>query len=158
MVSLARAAIPSLSPKQSSALILLVQLKEAHEELGWAIEHVDQLTSGPQPKDDALANARWRISQASLRRRALAVQINDFLSARLHGQDVANLGALRRSDLQLLRHSGLHVRVWTIHSIRDAWDSYCAASREIRTLMKTHLLLERKLLCPLLERVAHAVS
>ena len=60
MVSLARAALPPISPKQNSARILLVQLKGAHEELGWAIEHVDQLTSGPQPKDDAIANARWR--------------------------------------------------------------------------------------------------
>jgi len=158
MVSLARAALPPISPKQNSARILLVQLKGAHEELGWAIEHVDQLTSGPQPKDDAIANARWRISQASLRRRVLAVQINDFLSPRLYGQDVASLAALRHSDQQLMRHSGLHVRTWTIHSIRDAWDDYCAASRETRTLMQTHLLFERQLLCPLLERLAHAAG
>ena len=158
MASLARAALSPISPKQSSAWILLVQLKEAHEELGWAIEHVDQLTRGPQPTDDALANARWRISQASLRRRVLAVQINDFLGARLHGQDLASLGALRQSDQQLVRHSGLHVRTWTIHSIRPDWAGYCAASREIRMLMKSHLRLERQILHPLLERLANAAG
>ena len=121
MVSLARAALPLVSPKQSSAWILLVQLREAHEDLGWAIETIERLTLEPQPSDDALASARWRISQASLRRRTLAAQIGDFLAARLHGQDLQRLGALRQSDQELLRHSGLHIRTWTIHSVRHRW-------------------------------------
>ena len=154
MVSLARAGLPPILPKQASASILLVQLKEAHEDLGWAIENVEQLTGGTQPKDDVIANSRWRISQASLRRRVLAVQINDFLAARLHGQDLVRLAALRQSDQELVRHSGAHTRAWTIHSIRDSWAGYCAASRDIRKLMNAHLLLERQLLYPMLEGLA----
>lgn len=155
MTGVAREAY-NLEPAMNSASwTLLVQLKEAHEQLFREIANLDALTRGSQPEDSQFARARWQISQASLRRRTLAARIDDFLSARVGGQDLIQLRTLKGSDQQLLRQSAQHVATWTMHRTRQDWASYCNASCELQIRMKAHLLVERRMLEPLLMRLAH---
>lgn len=132
---------------------LLAQIGGAHEQLLREMERLDCLTLGSLPATSELTNARWQISQASLRRRSLSMRIVDFLSIRLKsGQDRLNL--FREADQAMMRRSAQHVGMWTIETIRRDWNGYCAASREVRMHMRAHLLLEKQTLYPQLEQLA----
>ena len=136
----------------SASSTLLVQIREAHEDLHFAVAHIDAITRCAFPEDASFSNARWRISQASLRRRTTAARIFDFLISRSHDQDNTDkLKSLQAADQQMMRRSAEHVCTWTAQSIRKNWQGYCDASRDLRTHMKSYLLAEQRTLYPLLE-------
>ena len=142
----------SKCPSQSSAL--LVQLSSAHEQLLGEMDNLDRLTLGSQCELQMLATGRWRIGQASLRRRSLASKTFDFLAGRLDGMDLMRLREVQTADQQIMRRSAAHVGNWTTQTICQNWKGYCEASRDIRMHMKAHILLERQSLYPPLERLA----
>lgn len=139
---------------QSVAWSLLKQLEYAHAQLLQEMETIDTITRGDRPNDGAFAGARWQISQASLRKRALVARIVDFLSARLDPQSALSVREVRVADQQLLRKSAVHVRSWPLTSIQDDWHGYCQASREIRGHMGAQILLEKQILLPRLVQTA----
>ena len=144
----------SLPQRQSESWTLLVQLASAHDQLADEIENLDRLTNGNEPDPGEITSGRWRISQASLKRRSLACRIFDFLAERLDGADLATLKTAQAADQQMMRRSADHVGNWTIRKICSDWQGYCAASRQIRNHMKAHIQMERQSLYSLLERLA----
>lgn len=117
MASAARGHFDQTQTQPSAAGTFLVQLKEAHQQLLEQMINLRDMTLGPLPDDAVLADARWRIGQASLRRRSLAASIFDFLSTRVDGHDFRSLRTLRLEDQMLLRCSVQHVSTWTSASI-----------------------------------------
>ena len=133
---------------------LLLKLQEANRKLLEEIANIEAMTNGPMPDDGVIANARWRISQASLRRRNVAASIHDYLSTRLEGPEFRSLRTLRLEDQFLLRRSAEHVSAWTSPSIAKDWAGYGKASRDIRRHMSAYMRAERSFIYPLLEQLA----
>jgi hypothetical protein len=143
-----------LTQRQAPAASLLAQLSGAHDQLMVEMENLERITHVPQPESGELTAGRWRISQASLKRRSLAARIQDFLSNRLDGADLQSVKKVQLADQDMMRRSARHVGAWTMQAISKDWRGYCDASHEIRAHMKAQILLERQLLFPLLEKLA----
>ena len=143
-----------LSSNHSQSWTLLVQLSSAHDQLIAEMENLDRLTLGPTPELGEITTGRWRISQASLRRRSLASTVFGFLAGRLDGQELARVKQVQSADQEMMRRSANHVGKWTARTICEDWKGYCQASRDIRQHMKAHILLEKQSLYPLLELLA----
>lgn len=126
----------------------------AHEGLIREVENMERITLGPIPSSRELTAARWRISQASLKRRTLSTGILDFLADRVDCGDVEALNILRSDNQRAMSRSAAHVYHWTIQAISQDWERYCQASRDIRMQIKTNLLLEKQSLYPILEGLA----
>jgi hypothetical protein len=133
---------------------LLVELSGAHDDLLREMENVGAVTSGPAPDSAQVAAARWRLSKASLRRRSLSARIMEFLDARVDTDDLPHLAAFKAADQMMMRRSAEHVHQWTMHGIGEDWKGYCAASRDIRALVKAHVELEQRSIYPILERLS----
>jgi hypothetical protein len=144
----------NFSQRQSPSAVFLAQLGGAHDQLVMEMENLGRLTQGPKPDPGELTAGRWRISQASLRRRGLAARVLDFLSNRLDGADLQRVKDVQVSDQDMMRRSARHVCDWTMEAIGKDWQGYCAASHDIRAHMQAHILLERQSLYPLLEKLA----
>lgn len=144
----------NMSQYRSQSWTLLVQLSGAHDQLIAEMENLERLTAGPRVDNDTISTGRWRISQASLRRRTLASRIFDFLGERLDGDELVRLRNVQSADQDMMRRSARHVGNWTIRTIGEDWQAYCRASRDIRAHMKSHVEFERATLYPLLERLA----
>jgi hypothetical protein len=138
----------------SPSWTLLVELSGAHDQLLREMENVGVVTNGPAPDSAQFAAARWRLSQASLRRRSLSGRIMEYLSVRVEREDLPHLATFRAADQLMMRRSAQHVHQWTMHSISQDWKGYCAASRDIRALMKAHVELEKQSIYPILEQLS----
>lgn len=154
MANVARQQTYQFSQNRSPSWTLLVQLSGAHDHLLQEIENFGQVARGSFPDSSQFAAARWKLSQASLRRRSLSARIIEFLSARLEGEDLANLAAFQAADQKMMQRSARHVGRWSIQTISKDWYVYCAASRDIRMLMKAHVQLEQQMLYPMLEQLS----
>lgn len=137
---------------------LLAALRDAHADLLVEMANMDLITQGRTANSLAYASGRWKISQASLRRRQLAAVARHSLLAAGTDADRAAVRPLEDAEQQMMRRSREHVGSWTIARIDRDWDGYCDASRLIRWHMDAHLLLERKTLFPLLERAARRAN
>ena len=142
----------SVAPTPPSTL--LVQLRGAHDALLQEMANLEQVTRGPLPELARFAASRWRLSQASLRRRSLSARVVQQLAGRVEGPERENLAAFQQADRGMMQRSAEHVRNWTNEAIVQKWASYCEASRLIRQHMDAHVSLERQLLYPMLERLA----
>jgi hypothetical protein len=78
----------------------------------------------------------------------------EYLSARVESEDLAHVATFKVADQMMMRRSAQHVHQWTMHTICQDWEGYCAASRDIRALMKAHVELEQQLIYPMLERLS----
>lgn len=144
----------SFSSRPSPAWALLVQLSSAHDQLIAEMGNLDAITRREAAEPADITSGRWRISQASLKRRSLACRVFDFLADRLEGPDLAMLKEVRAADQAMMRRSAAHVGKWTMENICSDWPAYCDASRNIRVHMSAHIQLERQSLYPVLEALA----
>lgn len=143
-----------IQPHRSASAMLLVQLRGAHDQLLREIENIDRIALGPLPATSDLGAARWRISQASFKRRTLTSRILDFLADRANSFESVELGKLRSENQVAMSRSARHVYLWTLQDICEDWQGYRKASRDIRMQKKANILLEKQLLYPILERLA----
>ena len=132
---------------------LLDKLKDAHSELLAAIADMESATRADRPETGRYTAARWQISQASLKRRRLSLIIRNALIPIAGDPDKAVLKSLQQLDQQNAIRSHAHVNDWPPAKIVRDWAGYCQASRTIRWYMESHVAMEQKLLCPLLERI-----
>ena len=133
---------------------LLDELRFAHKALLAAMEVIDGLTREPEFDSARFANARWRISQASLTRRMLWGTIFRHLLPRVSPEEAADLEILGHADREMLRHSANHIAIWVLARIEADWEGYCEASRAIRRRMKACMDAEHRLLYPMMVRDA----
>ena len=130
-----------LTQRHAPSAVLLEQLSGAHDQLMVEIENIERITHGPQPESGEITVGRWRISQASLKRRTLAASIHDFLANRLDGADVESVKKVQLADQDMMRLSARHVGAWPIKAISKDWQGYCDASDAIRAHMRTQSCL-----------------
>lgn len=136
------------------AVGLLAALRAAHDELAAALEVLDAVTGGAEPEPSVYANARWRLSSARRKRRAVAAEIYAGLIHAAGPAEAAALARLRADDDRRLRASALHVQHWTNERIAADWAGYCTAAAEMRAAAREWIACERALLVPMLERFA----
>lgn len=134
---------------------LLSELRVAHDNLLSAMDAMNSATSVAVPDRDCYTNARWRLSQASLRRRTLWGKIFQHLLAGAAPSAVEALKLLDMANRDMLHLSAAHVGKWTTASIELDWRGYCGASRAVRWKMKACITTEKRILYPLLEEDAH---
>jgi hypothetical protein len=133
---------------------LLTELDEVHRQLVAEMVNIDAVTRGPQPSTEGIAAARWRISQASLRRRLLFNSICGALHPIVNEQERLSLKQLQEADQAMMLRSRVHVSAWLSDGIRGDWAGYCEASRAIRWHIDAYLTVEQRILFPILERLA----
>ena len=131
---------------------LLTEFRQAHEVLIAAMEGMGRLTRQSNADPSCFANAKWRISQASLARRTLWGAIFRHLLPRANLKDVVELERLSTADWEMLCYFANHISTWVSGRIEADWEGYCEASRAIRWRMKARLGAERRMLHPLIDR------
>ena len=136
---------------------MLAELREAHAALVVALAEMERVTHDPAADRLRYSRARWRLSNASLARRALWQRIHHSLAGCALGADARTIAELQETDLALLRASADHIREWITPTVEAKLEQYCAASRDIRRKMKAGISAEQRLLYPLLERAGRAV-
>ena len=132
---------------------MLAELREAHRQLHIEVANMEAITRGPQPDADRLAKARWRISQASLRRRLLSARIRDALLPVVSVEDRVLLNSIQKADLALHSKSRAHVSTWTTERDRfeQDWQGYCKAAQLMLSHTRAHITLEQRILCPIID-------
>jgi hypothetical protein len=131
---------------------LFQKLKAAHVELRTCLDEVEALTTGPLASRPVYCSARFRISNASLKRRATFNFVCNKLSQSATAGEADTIARLRSDDLALIKRSAQHVRDWPAEQIDADWRGYCRASQFIRDLMARELRAVEETLFPILMR------
>lgn len=128
------------------------KLRQAHARLHQCILEMERLTSRNVAEQVEIAAARYRISRASMSRRAAFTEICQVLRASLADADRAALFTVIENDRSNSKSSADHVTRWSADRIRADWPGYCRASKAIRREMLKQVALEVQLLLPMLQR------
>lgn len=135
--------------QEATAAHMLHDLHEAHAQVRACLDEMAALTSKRAADRTEYTAARFRISKASMARRAcfnaVCANLGDFTS-----EHSAVIDKLVRLDRELSSKSTSHVKKWTAETIYTDWPGYCAASRRIRERMAAELEAEEAMLFPLL--------
>lgn len=131
---------------------LLQKLKAAHVELRTCLDEMEALTMGLPVSRPVYCSARFRISNASLKRRATFNCVCDKLSQLATAEEADTIARLRSDDLAMIGRSAQHVRNWPAEQIDADWRGYCEASRLIRDAMARELKAVEETLFPILMR------
>jgi hypothetical protein len=129
---------------------LLAEYEKNHADLLNAMAVMASAADAPVADRHLYSNARWRLSQASLKRRMLWGRIYRHLAPRAGPHDAAALDRIQATDVALQQQSAAHVGKWTTDAIEADWAGYCDASRTIRWKMNAHMDAERRVVYPLL--------
>lgn len=129
---------------------LLQMLKAAHLELQTCFDEMDALTIGPAVSRSIYSSARFRISCASLKRRAAFNAVCEKLNKSATAEDANVIARLRGADAASVKRSAQHVRDWPAERIDADWRGYCKSSRLIRNAMAQELRAVEQQLFPLL--------
>jgi hypothetical protein len=116
------------------------------------IAHMERVTSEPRFDRDRVTSARWRISQASFKRRKLSAGLLKRLGTFVTAAEKLALKSLQESEHEMQRASQAHVSFWAIEKIEADWSAYCKASRTLRWRMDAYISMAESALCPLVER------
>jgi hypothetical protein len=138
----------------TNSIELLERLRAAHLEVLNCIAEMEQVTREPGPDVPNCTAARFRISRASLERRALWQKARRHLQGQVTAADSEDVRLLATIDLELGTCSADHVRCWTVPAIRDNWAGYQATSHRMRQRMADCIEAEKRILYPLLGRYA----
>lgn len=138
--------------------LMLSELQKVHDNLRSAMAEMDAVTREPVAERGRLSVARWRLSQASLKRRTLWRRVFQHMLPRVGANETAVLQALQSANLESLRNSSAHVGNWTIGTIEADWSGYCNASRAIRLEMSACMDAEERLIFGLLAEDARSAE
>jgi FixJ family two-component response regulator len=133
---------------------LMEDLIDTHSALEVEMRQLDALTRQPAPPRAVFIDARWAISQASLKRRNTLRLAESFVLSRGDEITQAVMRRMAMNDSNLLKLSASHISRWPTSAALENWNEYCLASREIRKHMAAQIELERTLLIPRLEQSA----
>ena len=138
---------------------MLAQLQELHSAISANLDELDALTRQPTPSMDRLASVRLALTRASRSRTLLLGPCYESLidSAATHDQCTA-IRKLRDDAREQLTASIRHIGRWTPREIAISWSEYCAASCEMRTVMRRRLEEEARTLYPVMSGVGTARS
>ena len=135
---------------------MLHDLQQAHDRLTAALDALAEVTCDPFPHRVRFTQARFRVSHASLLRRALLGQATDLLLAGARPNEVKALRQLQSAGPETRLESSAHVAKWTSDAIEADWLAYCDASGAMRLRMIAQIDSERRIVYPLLKQRAFA--
>ena len=144
---------PRFSDQTESAR-LAAELTRAHEELLSELRNMEAIQSNASPDQAQWTSARWKLSRASRRRRMIVNDCYPLAMQSATALELTQLLSLRANDLPMLEKSRSHMEKWSREQIEADWVGYCAASAVIRMGMKERLVAERRIILPLLQRLA----
>ena len=139
----------------TTSAVLLWALKSAYTHLEDCIAEMERVTGARELDMSTLANARFRISQASYARRQLVRRACDHLSGHATAPEADVIQSIRSDAAAYVRSSTEHVRNWRPSEIARDWAGYRRASRDIRAKLKVTMRTEQRLLFPLLAHYEH---
>lgn len=140
----------------AQAYALLIELETAHAGLLHECARMQALQDGPEPRPQEWAHVRWKLSQASLRRRMLVPRIYPVALAAATPAEAERARALQAQDPAMLAASHAHIGHWTPERIAVDWAGYSNASREHRRGITERIGAEQEILVPLLRRLTGA--
>jgi hypothetical protein len=143
--------LPKIKDGEDAAVPPLAQLTKTHADVLTAIDRLETLLQPEEPDRATLATARWRLTQASGRRRRLLDQ--EIYPLVEQGADGGEQGVrdLRAADGGAIAMSSQHIATWSIDHIADDWPGYRAAATTMLASMRQRIALETTILYPLLE-------
>lgn len=134
------------------------ELELRHAAVIEALATMKLATESERPDRETFANARWKLSNASLMRRTLCRRIYACFPGLLNERESATIERLRSADQELMARSMRHVSKWNAAAIEANWAEYCTASRDLRAAMRQSISEEKFALCPLLHRLSRRPS
>lgn len=143
----------SIQTDDFQARDLLDELSRTHREVVQCMAEMDRTTSGGADKL-VYTRARYAISRASLIRRNLFREACRELSQRVEPVMLDRIREAEDADKELMRLSAAHVSRWTAEQVEVHWPGYVTASKAIRAHMKHELDTEKRIIFPLLQRLA----
>ncbi|MEI9849994.1 MAG: hypothetical protein WDN24_02940 [Sphingomonas sp.] len=126
------------------------ELRAAHDELLRLLTELDVMTQLDRPEESALANARWRLSRARARRRALVETATARLLEAAAPAEAERLRAYRDRNAEHFRRTSSHVGAWGLREAVADWPGYVRASAPMRREMRELIAEDRRVLYPLL--------
>jgi hypothetical protein len=135
---------------------LLAEVENVYAHLIDCLTEMREVTNGPVPEPFRYTRARYRISNASLKRRQLFDRICRLLEPRLSAANAARLRELRQKDREYLRHSASYVTKWTPAAVFASWQSYSSEAKDIQRHMQQVVEEQLRLLTTLLMRYGYA--
>lgn len=133
---------------------LLIELEDAHFGLLQECAAMQVLQDGLEPSQPEWTHVRWKLSQASLRRRMLVPRIYPVALAAAMPSEVPKVRALKAQDPVMLAASRAHIAHWTPERISIDWAGYSRASCEHRRGITDRIRAEQDILAPILRRLA----
>jgi hypothetical protein len=135
---------------------LLSEVERVYSHVGECLAEMAELTDGPLPERFRYTRARYRISNASLKRRQLFDRICTHLEGCLSSGNAARLRTLRQNDRDYLRHSAGYVTKWTPDAVFASWPGYSKEAKDLQRHMEQVLEEQLRLLTTLLMRHGYA--
>ena len=140
------------SPGRQPSNDLLTEVEKVYGHLIDCLTEMREVTSGPLPEPFRYTRARYRISNASLKRRQLFDRICSHLAPRLSIADAARLRTLRQKDRAYLHHSATYVTKWAPEAVFASWPSYSEEAKDIQRHLQEVAEEQLRVLTPLLMR------
>ncbi len=126
---------------------IMADLRALDDNLLTALAELEALNAQPDFDLKILSNVRYRISRAIAARRKLV----DALLRDVIAQGGANAEIARaeneRSMVVRARYTA-HIGEWTPVAVTQDWPGYCAASADLRALIRAKLAEQRPVLYP----------
>ena len=135
---------------------LLSEVEKVYGHLIDCLTEMSEVTSGPLPDSFRYTRARYRISNASLKRRQLFDRLCTHLAPQLSAGDAARLRTLRQKDRAYLHHSASYVTKWTPGAVFGSWRRYSEEAKDIQRHLHEVAEEQLRVLTPLLMRYGYA--
>jgi hypothetical protein len=148
----ARARLPDDGVGTPTSAGLLEGLEVAHREVEESLDEIDSTAPDTAPGAAQFGAARLRAGQAILAKRQITTRVCSYLISMTSIEDAEGIRALQHRDGEQSKLVSDHVRRWTPDAIRNDWQAYCQASREVRDGVREIIVAEKRLFYPLLEQ------
>jgi len=137
-------------PSRSAGLLSM--LERAHAEVEICLPALDEAMAGAEPDPIRFAVTRLRLAKANLARTQAARETCGHLIDTAPSAGAAALVDLRRREIEHAHMISDHIRHWTPQRLKDDWQGYCTATRQLLGRVRELIARERSLLLPLLRQ------
>ncbi len=122
-------------------------LRALDDELLAALDALETLTAQPAFDLTLLSNARYRISRAIMARRKCIDAL--LRKATAQGGEKAKIARVEHDRSMIVRtRYTAHVGTWTPAAVASDWPGYCAASADLRAVIRAKLAEQKPILYP----------
>ena len=125
---------------------IMRELRASHEELVAFMDAVHRVTETSSIDDAKLGLARWKLSQARRRNKALVHSLLESLSPAAASHHGEFLGTLRNNSAETMQTTARHSSRWTLDAVKQDPHGYRQAIHRLRKQWMNVIGLEQKLI------------